>query len=102
MDNKNQHPELQKYFDPNGPFAHLRVAQMKRSWQQANRRELTWWENTYIPSVASGIWLTCAHFFRNFTLHLLHCIGQYKNVPAAVTYQYPEQPRPLAKRLRTR
>ncbi len=97
-----RHPELEKYFDAKSPFAVLRLAQMKRSWKQANRRELSWWENTYIPSVASGIWLTSKHFFRNLTLHILHLFGLYKDVPAAVTYQYPEQPRPLALRTRTR
>ncbi len=93
---------LDKYFDPTGPFAALRVAQMKRGWQMKNRRELTWWENTYLPSVCLGIWLTSKHFFRNLSLHILHIFGLYKDIPAAVTYQYPEQPRPLAKRLRTR
>jgi len=95
-------PELQKYFDPNGPFAALRVAQMKRAWKQANRRKLTWWEETYIPSVVGGIALTSKHFFRNLTLHILHVFGLFKNTRAAVTYQYPEQPRPLALRARTR
>ena len=26
--------ELEKYFDAKGPFAYLRVAQMKRAWKQ--------------------------------------------------------------------
>ena len=86
--------DLEKYFDPKGPFALLRLAQMKRSWKQSNRRELTWWESTYIPTVASGIWLTSKHFFRNLGLHILHLFGLYKSVPAAVSYQYPEQLRP--------
>ena len=94
--------ELEKYFDAKGPFAALRVAQMKRAWKQTNRRELTWWESTYIPMLFSGIWLTSLHFFRNLTLHILHLFGLYKNTSAAVTYQYPEQPRPLSSRTRTR
>ncbi len=94
--------KLEKYFDPKGTFSFLRVAQMKRAWKQSNRRELTWWEQTYIPSVALGIAITSKHFFRNLSLHILHLFGLFKDVPAAVTYQYPEQPRPLAKRLRTR
>ena len=104
MDNSNQqsHPELKKYFDPQSPFALLRVQQMKRSWKMANRRELNWWERTYVPSVSLGIWLTSKHFFRNLNLHILHLFGQYKEVAAAVTYQYPEQPRPIAPRTRTR
>ncbi len=95
-------PELNKFFDKSGEYDHLRVAQMKRAWKQKNRRQLTWWESTYIPSVASGLWLTSKHFFRNLSLHMLHAVGLFKNVRAAVTYQYPEQPRPLAPRLRTR
>ncbi len=94
--------ELEKYFDAKSPFALLRLAQMKRAWKQSNRRELTWWESTYIPTVVSGIYLTSKHFFRNLTLHILHVFGLYKNIPAACTYQYPEQPRPLSPRLRTR
>lgn len=101
MDNQAK-PELSKYFDPKSPYAALRVQQMKRSWKMKNRRELTWWENTYLPSVFSGLYLTSLHFFRNLTLHILHLVGLKRDVAAAVTYQYPEQPRPLAKRLRTR
>ncbi len=104
MENTNhkRRQELEKYFDAQGPFAYLRLAQMKRAWKQSNRRELTWWENTYLPSLVSGIWITSKHFFRNLGLHILHVFGICKDVPAAVTYQYPEQPRPLADRSRTR
>ncbi len=104
MENPNEarRQELEKYFDVKGPFAIFRLAQMKRAWKQTNRRELTWWENTYIPSLVSGLWLTSKHFFRNLALHILHAVGRFKSSPAAVTYQYPEQPRPLAARSRTR
>ena len=94
--------ELEKYFSHKGYFSFLRLAQMKRAWKQVNRRELTWWENTYIPSLVLGLWITSKHFFRNLTLHILHLFGLFKNIPAAVTYQYPEQLRPVGKRLRTR
>ena len=94
--------ELEKYYDVKGPFALLRVAQMKRAWKQTNRRELSWWESTYIPTVVSGIWLTSKHFFRNLMFHILHLFGLYKDVAAAVTYQYPEKPRTLSTRTRTR
>ena len=93
---------MEKYFDPKGPFASLRVAQMKRAWKQSNRRELNWWENTYLPTLISGIWLTSKHFFYNITFHILHLVGLYKEIPGAVTYQYPEKHRPLSSRLRTR
>ena len=32
--------ELEKYFDPKGSFAALRVSQMKRAWKQDNRRRI--------------------------------------------------------------
>ncbi len=104
MENPNQQrrQELEKYFDTKGPFAYLRLAQMKRAWKQSNRRKLTWWEETYIPSLVSGIAITSRHFFRNLSLHILHVFGLFKDVAAAVTYQYPEKPRPLASRTRTR
>lgn len=104
MDNpiENQREDLKKYFDPKSPFAALRVAQMKRAWKQKDRRELTWWENTYLPMLFGGLYLTSKHFFRNLGLHILHLFGLYRNVRAAVTYQYPEQKRPLASRTRTR
>jgi NADH-quinone oxidoreductase subunit I len=104
MENPNQkrREELEKYFDAKSPFAVFRVAQMKRAWKQTNRRELTWWENTYIPTLFSGIWLTSIHFFRNLTLHILHQVGLKKGTLAAVTIQYPDQKRPLALRSRTR
>ncbi len=102
MDPQQKRQELEKYFDAKSPFAFLRVAQMKRSWKKANRRELSWWENTYIPSVFSGIWITSTHFFHNLGLHILHVFGIAKNKSAAVTFQYPEQKRPLAPRTRTR
>jgi NADH-quinone oxidoreductase subunit I len=94
--------ELEKYFDPKSPFAMFRVAQMKRAWKSPNRRELSWWENTYIPSVTAGLYLTSKHFFYNLTFHILHLFGIAKNVKAAVTFEYPEKPRPLAARARTR
>jgi NADH-quinone oxidoreductase subunit I len=93
---------LDKYFDPKGPFAAMRAAQMKRAWKQSNRRELSFWENTYLPTLISGVYLTSKHFFYNITFHILHLFGLYKEIPGAVTYQYPEKPRPLSHRLRTR
>lgn len=66
------------------------------------RRKLTWWERTYLPAVAQGLWLTSKHFWRNLFLHIAHRFGLFKNVPAAVTIQYPDEDRATAPRLRTR
>jgi NADH-quinone oxidoreductase subunit I len=94
--------KVDQYFDPKSPYAALRLSQMKRAWKQANRRELNWWENSYLPSVISGIGLTGKHFFHNLKVHILHLFGLAKKDRGAVTYQYPEQQRPLFSRLRTR
>lgn len=66
------------------------------------RPELNIWERLYIPQVLQGIFITSRHFFRNLTLHILHRFGLLKFVRAAVTFQYPEEKRPLAPRSRTR
>ncbi|MBI3333005.1 MAG: NADH-quinone oxidoreductase subunit I [Candidatus Omnitrophica bacterium] len=66
------------------------------------KRELTFWERLYVPEIIRGTWLTSRHFFRNLFLHTAHRFGLLKGIPAAVTFQYPEQPRPLAPRFRSR
>ena len=66
------------------------------------RPELTWWERAYLPSIVEGVWITSSHFFRNLCFHTMHCFGLFRHVRAAVTYQYPEEPRPMSPRLRTR
>jgi NADH-quinone oxidoreductase subunit I len=66
------------------------------------RRELTFWDKTYLPMLFTGLWITSGHFFRNLGLHILHTFGLFRHIPAAVTFQYPEQARPLSKRTRTR
>ena len=64
------------------------------------KRELTFWEQIYLPEIIRGVWLTSIHFFRNLFLHTAHQFGLLKDREAAVTFQYPEQPRPLSPRLR--
>ena len=66
------------------------------------RRELTWWERTYLPAVVKGLLLTSGHFWRNLGLHLAHRVGLFRHIPASVTIQYPDQRRRTASRLRTR
>ncbi len=66
------------------------------------RQKLSFWDNTYLPALFLGLWITSKHFFRNLTLHALHSIGLFRSVRAAVTFQYPEEQRPLSKRVRTR
>jgi len=66
------------------------------------RRQLTWWERTYLPAIAQGLWVTSTHFWRNLFLHIAHRVGLFRNLPASVTVQYPDQMRLTASRLRTR
>ena len=66
------------------------------------RERLSWWDQTYLPSLFLGLWITSRHFFKNLFIHLLHSLGLFKHWRGAVTFQYPEEQRPLAKRARTR
>ena len=66
------------------------------------RRELSFWDQTYLPAVFLGLRITSGHFFRNLFIHTLHVFGLFRNIRGSVTYQYPEEQRPLSKRTRTR
>lgn len=66
------------------------------------RRPLTFWERIYIVEIIRGVAATSAIFWRNLALHTLHLFGLRRDVRAAATYQYPEEPRPLPDRYRTR
>jgi NADH-quinone oxidoreductase subunit I len=54
----------------------------------------------YLLEVVSGLVLTGRHFFANLGRHIAHALGR-RNVKGAVTYQYPEERRPYAFRLRS-
>jgi NADH-quinone oxidoreductase subunit I len=64
--------------------------------------KLTLWEELYFPEVFRGVWITSTHFWKNTILLILHAFGIMKGTRAGVTYQYPEEQRPLSPRLRTR
>jgi NADH-quinone oxidoreductase subunit I len=66
------------------------------------RPELSVWEKLYLPQVFQGLVVTSKHFFRNLAIHTLHRFGLLRHLRAAVTFQYPEERRPLAPRSRTR
>jgi NADH-quinone oxidoreductase subunit I len=66
------------------------------------RRELTFWEQLYVPQIFSGLKVTSAHFFRNLFLHAVHRLGLLTRLQASVTFQYPEESRPFAFRFRSR
>ncbi|HSR49629.1 MAG TPA: NADH-quinone oxidoreductase subunit I [Acidobacteriota bacterium] len=64
-------------------------------------RELSFWERTYVPEVLKGVKITSRHFFRNFFVFVAQVFGLKKDKRGAETYQYPDERRPLAPRLRT-
>lgn len=66
------------------------------------RKELSAWDKTYLPMLFSGLWITSRHFFRNFFFQTLNLFGIAKHIRGSYTYQYPEEQRPLSKRVRTR
>jgi len=63
---------------------------------------MTFWVKLYFPAIFQGLCITGWHFWRNLTIHILHRFGLFKEVQAAVTFQYPEEQRPLSFRTRTR
>ena len=66
-------------------------------------RELGFWDKTYLPSIFLGLCITSKHFFRNSFIQTLHLLGLFKQVRGTtMTYQYPEEQRPLSKRTRSR
>jgi NADH-quinone oxidoreductase subunit I len=67
-----------------------------------NQRPLNLLERTYLTEVARGLILTATHFFVNFPRHVLRGLGMHVDKGQTVTFEYPEERRPLARRLRTR
>ncbi len=66
------------------------------------QQPLTLLERLYVTEVAKGLALTTRHFLSNFSRHLLRSVGFKVDKGETVTYQYPEERRPFARRLRTR
>jgi NADH-quinone oxidoreductase subunit I len=56
----------------------------------------------YVGEVVSGLALTARHFFSNFSRHLARSVGIAVDKGLTVTYEYPEERRPFARRLRSR
>jgi len=69
---------------------------------QMTKPKLTVLERLYLPEILRGLLITTRHHFANLTVHILHRIGLAKGKRGAVTFQYPEDPRPVARRLRAR
>ena len=67
-----------------------------------SRRPLTFWEKIFVPEIVRGLKITSTIFFRNLWIHTLQLFGLAKDKLASATFQYPEKPRPLPERYRTR
>ncbi len=64
--------------------------------------ELNFWHKLYLFEIIRGMWITACHFFANFWVHILHLFGLARDRKGMVTFQYPEDPRPPARRFRGR
>jgi NADH-quinone oxidoreductase subunit I len=64
-------------------------------------RKRGWWDESYLPEVIRGLVITGRHFWDNIIIHMLRLVGIRTRRRGAVTYQYPEERRPLSPRTRT-
>ena len=61
------------------------------------RRELTFWEKLYIPQILSGLKITSRALLPEpFSPHGPSVWASSSTFAPSVTFQYPEEPRPLA------
>jgi NADH-quinone oxidoreductase subunit I len=58
-------------------------------------------EDAYLPEILKGLRVTARHFWTNLGIHIQKAFGIKVRKRGAVTYQYPEERRPLSPRLRT-
>jgi len=70
--------------------------------KKIERPKYSLWEKAYFPEIFRGLFVTASHFFKNITLHIGHLFGIAKDKRAGVTFQYPEERRPLFSTKRTR
>lgn len=59
-------------------------------------------QKLYLPEILRGIWITSRHFFGNLWVLVRHPFGLARDRKGMATYQIPEEPRPLPRRLRAR
>ena len=60
------------------------------------------WERAYFPEIFRGLMLTGFRFWRNLTVHALHCARLTQRLQAAITVQYPDQRAPYPDTFRGR
>jgi len=68
---------------------------------KVEEKQLNIVERLYILEVIRGLSVTTRHFVRNLAIHIARVFGLFKHVKGAETYQYPEERRPVAPRVRT-
>lgn len=66
------------------------------------QKPLSFGERIYIFEVLRGLSITARHFFANFPRHVIRGFGGKIGKGDTVTFEYPEERRPYARRLRTR
>jgi NADH-quinone oxidoreductase subunit I len=66
------------------------------------RQSLGFFQRFYLIEVVQGLTLTARHFFANMPRHIARGFGWKVGKGNTVTYEYPEERRPFATRLRTR
>jgi len=60
----------------------------------------TWWERLYFPEVFRGLFITSRHFWMN-VLGFMPVLGRvFKDRQETITYQWPEEERPIHPRWR--
>jgi len=68
---------------------------------KVEEKKLNLVERLYILEVVRGLSVTARHLIRNLAIHIARLFGLSKTTRGAETYQYPEERRPVAPRVRT-
>jgi NADH-quinone oxidoreductase subunit I len=68
---------------------------------KVEEKKLNLIERLYVLEVLRGLIVTAKHFVRNLTIHIIRLFGLSKKTRGAETYQYPEERRPVAPRVRS-
>ena len=59
------------------------------------------YRNSYLPEILKGLRITAKHFIVNMVIHVSRLFGIRRANRGSVTYQYPEERRPLSPRVRS-
>lgn len=75
--------------------------ELKVKVMKAPVKERTFLEKAYIPEILRGLSITASHFWENMFIHIKRIVGIRTKTRGSVTYQYPEERRPLSPRVRS-